>query len=510
MTATVSHHSPSGIDVVDAQWGGLAPGRSLLLVGRAGAGRTALALKAVQATAEAGQTAVLLSPKTPQDLRAAADTAGFDLAAMHRSGHVRVLRIPSAKDLAAKGNSGMEAAYRDLAGLAQRAGAERVVIEDFTPLVQFTTFEALTGAFETLRDALTGERGALVLGMGEPGNEPSRKLVAAIEERVDGTVRIRAGGEASFTSRAPSAPDAGIPDAAFDPPTDKELEAPTPEDSPAPSPPREEPAAEVTPPLEAPAPSLADQPPTLSAPEPADPFATMPLPGAPSNDGASLDVHAPSQVAPPASGGLAQSGVRPADAPDPGLLSPVADRFHNDPGAAFFAAGYLIDSRAQKAPSAAAQANAPLPAPEPETEPEPAAPAPAPPPSASGETAARKALAAAFGDRALGAPFLVVAARMDPAQPEAAHFGAVADGLRSATPPSGAFYADRDRLRSLLIAPGASPEAATDVFAALQKHLVGTLGAEAEATLRAVAAITVPNGDPFETADELWRYAVEQ
>jgi hypothetical protein len=97
---------------------------------------------------------------------------------------------------------------------------------------------------------------------------------------------------------------------------------------------------------------------------------------------------------------------------------------------------------------------------------------------------------------------------MEPSQPEARSFSAVVDGLRKATPPGGAFYADVAHLRSLLVLPGATPDAASGVFVTLQQHLQGAIGPMAESTLRAVAAITVPDGQPFSTAQELWEYAV--
>lgn len=564
MTAASSALAPAGIGAVDSAWGGLRSGASLLLVGRAASGRTALALQSVRAAIAAGQTALLLSPRPPATLNETAQGAGFDLAALHASGRLRVLRVPAAKDLAAKGNDGLRAAYRDLAGLVATSGADRVVIEDLTPLVQFSTFEAFGEAFDTFRQSLNGA--ALVVGLGEPANEPSRRLIETVQTRMDGTVRV-AGEDVRFeaaAAEAAPAPTPPVPSAPVAPPAPAMAPPPTPlavapEPAPAPEPepfdpatissdgasvPVEEPADDLPAPApepvhpeptvepEAPAPeplsleSLAPPPvfPEPVASSPAPPTAVEPAPdplAAPEAFPSAPDPLTAAPAPPPATAdGILSAGVEPAPPPDPELMAPGGDTFARDPGASFFEHGYLVDSKGAAptplSPAPAPQDMAP-PAPQPPPSPTPVAPAAMPsfapvtpaPPTAEGPAAARQALATCFEARAKGTRFLVVAARMEASQPESAEFGAVVEGLRSALPTNGTLYADVSRLRSLLVLPGASSDAASGVFAALQQHLHHAIGPKAESTLRAVAAITVPDGQPFTTAEELWQYAVE-
>ncbi|MEM6328531.1 MAG: hypothetical protein AAF791_15555, partial [Bacteroidota bacterium] len=200
-------------------------------------------------------------------------------------------------------------------------------------------------------------------------------------------------------------------------------------------------------------------------------------------------------------------------APDPELNAPSSDPFGQDPGAKFFDNGYLVDSRGATPTPTSPAASAPDVTPP--VQPLPpsggAQPAFSPistPPPADDAGSAQAALQAAYAARATGTPFLVIAARMEPSQPEAGQFPAVLEGLRKALPAGGAFFADAARLRSILVLPGATQDAAAGVFSTLQQHLQSALGAQAEGTLRAVAAITVPNGEPFGSAQELWTYAV--
>lgn len=596
MTAAASTPTPSGIAALDAQWGGLRPGSAALLVGRAGAGRTTLALRAVQAAVDAGQTCLFLSPRAPEALQTSAREAGLDLAALHKTGKMRVLRIPSAKDLAAKGNAGLDAAYRDLGGLASTTGARRIVIEDFTPLVQYGTFEAFSDAFDGLRSAFSEAGASFLLGLGEPANAASQQLLDVVQARVDATVRISPGSpEPTVTvdSPAPLAPEAAPePVAPATPEPTPTPEAYQPPSEPAPDPFEEAPRAPIPPD------PFADVPAMPSAPQVPIDVVHPPeevFPSTPSNDGASLpheaplgaafpvdteapapeplapdpfaepdptapeaappeaapalpisETFAPEPLSPEASGdtappepfdpfgvdspappsGILRADIEPAPSPDPELLAPKADMFARDPGHSFFEGGYLVDSRGAKTipvtpaiPDDAAEPAAPSAPLAPEA-PEPPAPiepvpsfaplgAPAAPPDDNGAAATRAALESAFAARASGAPFLVVAARMEPSQPEAAHFATVIEGLRAALPPGAALYADPSRLRSLLVVPGANAGSASQVFSTLQQHLTTRLGVRAEPTLQAVAAITVPDGQPFGSAQELWAYAVE-
>ena len=590
MTAASTAPTPSGIAAVDARWGGLRPGTAVLLVGRAGAGRTALALTAVRTAVEAGQTCLLLSPRAPEALTVAAGAAGIDLAALHKTGRLRVLRIPSAQDLAAKGNAGLDAAYRDLGGLATKAGAERVVIEDFTPLVQYTTFEAFGDAFDGLRSTLAETGAAFLLGLGEPANDPSRKLLDVVQSRVEATLRIAAGDPDPIVTmdvtEEEAAPETEAePDpAAFQTPEAVTVAAPEPVEEPepvaAPEPLKPEPFGEPEP-LEAPSlwprPSrqrrtrrLARSPTCPRRAGEADPFATEAFEPEPTRAGhpsvfragagravrrranppskttgsaatappsRSTSPQAP-QVSlptgrplrrrraraslqhPPRTGrarfaarrrlaGALDRPLRPRPRQRvlrgrlPRGLQGGHDDSHAVPPGPFRAAG---GASGVSSDGAGADARGDSPRCRRSRRSQPSRRRSTPADEAAG---ARAALEAAYAARAQGTPFLVVAARMEPSQPESASFGTVVEGLRAALPPAGTLYADSVRLRSLLILPGSDANAATHLFAALQQHLQQHLGPQAEATLRAVAAITVPDGQPFGSAQELWAYAVE-
>ena len=504
--------SPSGLPTVDARWGGLAAGSAYLLIGRAGAGRSALALQSAGATVDGGGRALLISPRAPDALLEIGTAAGVDLRAVHATGRFRVLRIPTAADLAARGSDGLDAAYRDLAGLVASERPDRVVVEDLTPLVQFDSFDRFRDAFAGLVGALRAAGVTLVVGLGEPANAASEHLIGVVRDLVDGTVTLDTDGE---TRRLVLAHRNDVPDATLE-------------------------ALPVAAPPEPP-PALAAEAPA-AAPSTAEAPLAEPTVGQ-SSDGASVDILPPTVPEPPPAerragemagdspvarrasdlsteaDGLPRTRIVPPPDPDPSLLEPVGDTFGQDPAASMFEQGYLVDSGAGGLLGFIPAADPGPPAISPPALPAPAfaAPAPAfaslgapaPPRPADPAAEVRHALDAAFAAHAQGTPFLVVAARMEPDVPESAHFFAVADGLRSALGPADRLLVDLPRRRAVVVLPGVGADGAGALFAGLQAHLRRALGPEAEAVLRAVAAVSIPDGQPFSSSTDLLQYAYE-
>ena len=484
--------SPSGLPTVDARWGGLAAGGSYLLVGRANAGRTALALAATKVTVDGGGRALLISPRSPDDLAAAGAPSGVDLRALHVTGRLRLLRIPAPADLAARGSDGLDAAYRDLAALVETETPDRVVIEDVTPLVQFDSFERLQTALSSLIATLRDAGITLLMGLGEPANAASEHLIEVVRTLVDGTLTLSTDGE---TRRL----DLARHDDPLSADTAPEPEHVAPEHATSESP------QDATP--DATAPTVPDKP----APPPVEQRAAEP---------SDTHIRRREDDLGTEPDGLPRTRIIPPPTADPSLTEPPPDTFDKDPAASMFEQGYLVDSGAGSVvgaitptPAASAPASPPQPTASPAIAAPPAAPAFAPlgAPGAAPdpETAVRAALDAAFAARAAGTPFLVVAVRMEAAAPESAHFFAVADGLRRGLRPVDRLLVDLPRRRAVVVLPGVGAEGAAALFASLQAHLRSTLGADAEAVLRAVGAVSVPNGEPFTSTQDLMAYAFE-
>ena len=549
--ATALMSQPSGLADVDRQWGGLDAGHTYLLVGRAGAGRSSLALRAVQATVAGREKCLLLSPRPPSELVEIGAEVGFDLAAAHGDGLLRPLRIPTAAELAERGADGLETAYRDLVALARSEGAARVVVEDFTPLVQFDSFERLEEAFAALVADFRALEATLVVGLGAPANDASRQLLDVVRGAADGMVQVQDDGGLALDPAPPADPFAGDPfaddDEAAAPPSllsdiafvpavpDRDGDPFAADEDGAPeaqaadtasadaeatgsrdpdetgrydaeggaaengaaetNDPEAPPEAGETETDDVDAQNTADGDAAESAAERSEADAPAgdaePAAGAPP----------PSEAAPPAEpsasdAGSPEAAVVPPPPVDPGLLHPNADDpFASDPADALMEQGYLADSRGAASPDAAVLA--------------PAAFAPPADVPEGSEAAFRRALASAFQTRSAGVPFLVVAARMQPGSTEAAHFPSVAAALRSALPEGARMISNDARKRAIVLLSVSGAEAGQALFAALQSNLRQTVGDDAEATLQAISAVTVPDAQPFTTPADLMTYAYD-
>ncbi|HLA64194.1 MAG TPA: hypothetical protein VK610_07185, partial [Rhodothermales bacterium] len=181
--------APSGIGPVEVIWGGLARPGAYLLVGAARQGRLHLAAQAAGGAVAAGERVLVFSGRETEAVTGLAREADVDLADAYRRGLARLLRVPAAKDLAALGEAGLTRAMIDMAAAAK--GTSRVVIEDFTPFVQFRSFDAFSTAFRRLIADVAAHGATLVLGLGEPANDGSRRLLDFVQGEVTGTLHVR-------------------------------------------------------------------------------------------------------------------------------------------------------------------------------------------------------------------------------------------------------------------------------------------------------------------------------
>ena len=506
---------PSGLHAVDARWGGLSTCGAYLLVGRADGGRSALALQLVRGAVDADARCLLISPRAPEALVELAARVGLDLGDAHRTGRLRLLRIPDASALAERGSDGLDKAYRDFVTLVRTDRPDRVVIEDFTPLVQFDSFARFETAFTALADDIRGLGASLVVGLGEPANATSRQLLDVVRRHVDASIELdTASRQIRLTQQAAAPLDeapAAAPDAPAPQPEASETAPPVPQpQDPQPQPeavpeavPKAVPEAvpeavpSPTPEPMAPAP---EPPPADVSPQPA---ASSPPADAPAAQETAPEPLAASDLLPSALGAFQPEadssypveGVTPAPPADPDLHDDVEDRFGIDPDSVL-THGYLVDSGAL---------------------PPPPRPQDAPPAFASLGTADpsspvdafRAALDHSFAVRVTGTPFLVVAVRMEASASEAVYFPTVTEGLREALRAQDRILVDDDRRRAVVLLPASQADAAQALFGGLQTHLQRALDDEAAGVLRAVGAVSIPDGQPFSSSRDLMAYAYE-
>lgn len=495
MTAASSSNAsrPTGIAPLDQTWGGLQPGRPYVLFGRGRNGRHLLTLQLAQTGVQRGESVLFVSARQPQELLVEAQSFDFDLKGAAESGALRLLRIPASLLTGALTDDTLENAIGDLVDLLHEHRPAWLVLDDFTPFVQFQAFDRFEDALSELLQGLQVGETVGVLATGEAANEHSQRILGYLREQSAGAVRVARLQDGKLcalrffaTSDSPGDPI----DVLWDP--NKPAALVTDEDAEraatTPLPATRRPPAAARPAMPRPdALALIDTD-AYTLPQP------LHLPGNVVDEGIVVD----SDVS---------GGLDPFGAPLPPLPQVYGDRRQNGivelpdhSGVDYRPPGYTrrnaMEADMVDAPTNPVAARAtPLP--------------PDPDPKGSvTQSAFRKALAHAFMARATRhEPFLVLSLHIDPSHVHASAFPHVQEGIRTGLPHEGTFVADVARYRLVVLLPGSGPGAARNLLTHIKQHLTGG-GQDGDSVLDSFSALVIPNGRPFQDPKSLIAYAL--
>jgi circadian clock protein KaiC len=124
-----------GLDVLTH--GGLPEGRSTLVVGRAGTGKTILGLQVLAHQAARGVTGLLLAvEESPEDLVVSGDSLGLGLSALMRDGklHISDATMPMDGPVMVSGDYDVSGLVHRIQSVVTRSGARLVVVDSATAL----------------------------------------------------------------------------------------------------------------------------------------------------------------------------------------------------------------------------------------------------------------------------------------------------------------------------------------------------------------------------------------
>ncbi len=443
----------SGIDVIDDGWGGLYRGGSYLVYGRAISGRGLLSLMFTQTGTLLGEQCLLISPERPRDLMIHAASIGFDLRKAHETGRVKLMRIPPVFSLQNAGDDGVSRALHDLVTIIRQHQPGRVVISDFTPFVLFKSFDRLRTEFIQMLDEIEPLNTTVMIGMSEPASRRSDEVIEFIKTQMTGSIHLELeqDDDTNTRRRITLIPNIGHFKRLVQESWDLE--------------------------------SLVDSGEKISA-------AVRMLPETPRTP-------APSQIKP-----AFPSSAPPASEP----ASPPAEP--------------TVASSTPPAPIAT------------ETRPAPTRPRSTvvttnvivPPPVAPKPSEAKNIFTSrsAFAEHLRvqftardeqDTPFLLLALRMDPSTKRGARpfdFEFILDLVGESLRPQDALLAGTDHERLVVSLGDSRPEEAQNFFARLKNRLREDAPEQSDHLLHAVSAIVVPDGRPFQNAEEFLAYALDE
>lgn len=200
-SATFAPKILSGIDVVDQAWGGLFKGGRYLAYGTNASGRSLLTTSYIAAGTKSLDTSLLVSRLRQADLAIQAASLAFNLAEAIQSGLLRVSRTPFELELVERDDDSLESSLKALASLIVDASADRVIVDDFSPFTRFSSFDRFRTAFARLMTELEHAPSTLLVGMPEPANDASRRIVEYVGTLMTGALHLHVGCVDGFSQR---------------------------------------------------------------------------------------------------------------------------------------------------------------------------------------------------------------------------------------------------------------------------------------------------------------------
>jgi archaellum biogenesis ATPase FlaH len=469
----------SGIDVVDGAWGGLYRGGSYLVYGRAASGRGLLTLTFAHTGAQLGEPVLFVSPDRHKDLMIQAASIGFNLRESYENGIVRLMRVPPLMNLQNMGDDGVAGALWDLVNLIRQHRPTRLIMNDFMPFVAFRSFDRFRNEFIQFLEQIDSLETTMMLVMPEPANQQSKRVIEFMASQMTGSMHIELADDNPTTTkrRITLIPHIGHIKRQVVDYWDLEDLIQT-----------------------ANQPQSAKQSP-VSAPSRPSPEDTLPA----WSDESSTDLsHAPDSWTPDPSAPSTVPGSTPTTVPSPFAQPPSP-----------------FAPPSQSAPMPPAQAPPRYQAPPP-VQPQPPVHQAPPPAVPDGETehsysdrsAFTRRLQGYFAARSTGAdPFLLLALRMDRPEKKTARpfdFDFLMDLVREELRRGDDMLVDAESERLIVLLGNSRSEQAQRFFARLKDRLRKESPVQADHLLHAVSAIVVPDGTPFDTAEEFLNYALDE
>jgi len=126
---------PSGIVPIDVQLGGLMPGRTYVLSGAPGTGKSVACLQFLAAALQAGERAAILTQDDPQDLLSQGEFLGLDLAGAIASERLYLLRYQLDFNRRFSRASSPDEAFAEFRRLLGAEAPGRLVIDSVVPFI---------------------------------------------------------------------------------------------------------------------------------------------------------------------------------------------------------------------------------------------------------------------------------------------------------------------------------------------------------------------------------------
>lgn len=184
---------PSGISLVDNNWGGLYRGGTYLLIGSRKSGRTLLGLQFAMECAVQKEVCLYFTSMRPKDLMIQAASIDFDLQHYMNQNLIIVVRVAPPSDLYEAGNPDefLVEYMNDIVTVVDQYQPNKIVFDELTPFIGFNNLNLLQDVFMRTTESIEDNGITSLFIVGEPATPLAESIVNALAAYATGVVYLQ-------------------------------------------------------------------------------------------------------------------------------------------------------------------------------------------------------------------------------------------------------------------------------------------------------------------------------
>ncbi|MGD1007616.1 MAG: RAD55 family ATPase [Ignavibacteriaceae bacterium] len=184
---------PSGITLIDNNWGGLYRGGTYLLIGSRKSGRTLLGLQFAMECAAQKEVCLYFTSMRPKDLMIQAASIDFDLQHYMNQNLIIVVRVAPPSDFYEVGNPDefLVEYMNDIVTVVDQYQPNKIVFDELTPFIGFNNVNLLKNVFMHTTETIEDNGITSLFILGEPATPLAESIIDALAAYSTGIVYLK-------------------------------------------------------------------------------------------------------------------------------------------------------------------------------------------------------------------------------------------------------------------------------------------------------------------------------
>jgi KaiC/GvpD/RAD55 family RecA-like ATPase len=180
----------TGFNLIDNLWRGFFKGRTYLVTGPVNSGKTTFCLQFASKGLALKDRVIFFTDERTEDLLLRAEAIQFDISTSLEQGDILIFDIGH-KQINVS-DSLLHNTITEVLQIIEKEKPERLIFDQFTPLLQFEDLEALKHEISELVDSLEKFKVTTLIAIGEPASDQAVKILEFLGSVVTATLKLSA------------------------------------------------------------------------------------------------------------------------------------------------------------------------------------------------------------------------------------------------------------------------------------------------------------------------------